>query len=415
MASMDAIDIVGALLGTAIACSPLVLLAYRQSDRDADQRGFLASLNNTLASTAPLLILGALHVAILIAAFYLVRAHWDYLHASDQQQGWWFFVWVALFFTLSYVSMSSRPTKTPGTTYASRSVLSLFGVFCAAFLAPYLWEKQTGLLFRDYSRIIAPSMAAAWGLLAGARVFVFHRQKSRLQHGDVQGNRPGSDLLLLQNREAELMSLLDQQGARLAHAEAERNHLDEDLQNRRKREAELIDALDRQEMKLVEAETERSRLDEELRHAQVREEELRTVLEGMRVTQMAAVHSAAEEHARLEREIGETCEREQELLGRMEKLSVVITFLRRRDHKTQSRDGGSPFDKLIDADSYYAGILGVRGRVSLAAVKERHHELVLQNHPDRVEALDPAIRTFAEIRMKEMNEAYQYFKKKFGI
>jgi len=160
---MDPLDVVGALLGTAIAFSPLVILAYRDSGPPAGQHGLLASLNDTLARTAPLIILVALHAAIAVGAFLLTWTHWQYLRAGSDHQGWWFYIWVTLFFSVSHASLVGRATRTSPSVLASRTVLLLFGAFCLAFLLPYFLRGSGYRVFDDYSRIIIPAMAAACG------------------------------------------------------------------------------------------------------------------------------------------------------------------------------------------------------------------------------------------------------------
>jgi DnaJ-domain-containing protein 1 len=51
-------------------------------------------------------------------------------------------------------------------------------------------------------------------------------------------------------------------------------------------------------------------------------------------------------------------------------------------------------------------VLGVSLKASQEEIAAAYRRLALQNHPDKVAALDPAIREFAERRMKAINEAY---------
>lgn len=66
-------------------------------------------------------------------------------------------------------------------------------------------------------------------------------------------------------------------------------------------------------------------------------------------------------------------------------------------------------------DSYYAKILGLDGNITLESVKSAYRKLAAQYHPDKVSHLGSRIREVAESEMKKINEAYEYFQKKFGM
>ena len=72
-------------------------------------------------------------------------------------------------------------------------------------------------------------------------------------------------------------------------------------------------------------------------------------------------------------------------------------------------------DPPVDAEEQgFAKVLGLEQPFDLAQVKAAHRTLIAQYHPDRVIAMGPEIREVAEIKAKEINEAYEYFRKKFG-
>jgi hypothetical protein len=69
-----------------------------------------------------------------------------------------------------------------------------------------------------------------------------------------------------------------------------------------------------------------------------------------------------------------------------------------------------------DADQeelHFAETLGVEKPFKEEKVKAVYRKLIAQYHPDRVSALGPEIREVAEQKAKEINEAYEYFRKKF--
>ena len=62
---------------------------------------------------------------------------------------------------------------------------------------------------------------------------------------------------------------------------------------------------------------------------------------------------------------------------------------------------------------HFAETLGVEKPFEEEKVKAVYRKLIAQYHPDRVSALGPEIREVAEQKAKEINEAYEYFRKKF--
>ena len=61
----------------------------------------------------------------------------------------------------------------------------------------------------------------------------------------------------------------------------------------------------------------------------------------------------------------------------------------------------------------FAKTLGVEKPFEEENVKSAYRKLIAQYHPDRVSAMGPEIREVAEWKAKEINEAYEYFRKKF--
>ena len=62
---------------------------------------------------------------------------------------------------------------------------------------------------------------------------------------------------------------------------------------------------------------------------------------------------------------------------------------------------------------HFAETLGLKKPFEEEKVKAVYRKLIAQYHPDRVSALGPEIREVAEQKAKEINEAYEYFRKKF--
>ncbi len=66
-------------------------------------------------------------------------------------------------------------------------------------------------------------------------------------------------------------------------------------------------------------------------------------------------------------------------------------------------------------EKHYGAILGLHGSFQPEEVKQSHRKLVVQWHPDLVAHLGEAERQEAERKIKEINEAYNYFKRKYGF
>lgn len=63
------------------------------------------------------------------------------------------------------------------------------------------------------------------------------------------------------------------------------------------------------------------------------------------------------------------------------------------------------------ADQYYA-ILGLKSGADQDAIKKAYRKLSMKYHPDKVRHLGEEFRAVAEEKMKEINGAYDFFKKK---
>ena len=66
-------------------------------------------------------------------------------------------------------------------------------------------------------------------------------------------------------------------------------------------------------------------------------------------------------------------------------------------------------------ERYYGMVLGLKEQVRATDIQRRDRELAAQYHPDKVSHLGPKLRQVAEVEMKAINEAYDFFRKKYGI
>lgn len=60
-------------------------------------------------------------------------------------------------------------------------------------------------------------------------------------------------------------------------------------------------------------------------------------------------------------------------------------------------------------------ILGLPDDFTKKDIKKAYKEAVTRNHPDKVASLAPEFIELAEHRMKQINEAYDFFKKTYGL
>ena len=66
------------------------------------------------------------------------------------------------------------------------------------------------------------------------------------------------------------------------------------------------------------------------------------------------------------------------------------------------------------AEQQYYDVLGVDRDADFATVKKAYRKLSMQYHPDKVAHLGDEFKGVAEEKMKEINAAYDHFRKKFG-
>jgi DnaJ like chaperone protein len=65
------------------------------------------------------------------------------------------------------------------------------------------------------------------------------------------------------------------------------------------------------------------------------------------------------------------------------------------------------------SERHYYTVLGVDETADFAAIKKAYRTLSMQYHPDKVAHLGAEFKRAAEEKMKEINAAYDYFRKKF--
>jgi DnaJ domain len=64
---------------------------------------------------------------------------------------------------------------------------------------------------------------------------------------------------------------------------------------------------------------------------------------------------------------------------------------------------------------YYGNLLGLSGKVTKSQVRKKYIDLIAKYHPDKVFDLGEELKVIAEIKTKQLNAAYEWMKKKYGI
>jgi hypothetical protein len=72
-----------------------------------------------------------------------------------------------------------------------------------------------------------------------------------------------------------------------------------------------------------------------------------------------------------------------------------------------------PPEEIIRA-RLYAHVLGLSGCVTRDDVRRVYRELARQYHPDKVQHLGPKLREVADSEIRQLNEAYAYFRERYG-
>jgi len=95
--------------------------------------------------------------------------------------------------------------------------------------------------------------------------------------------------------------------------------------------------------------------------------------------------------------------------------SIGLTALEIRSEENTPR-GGSDGECLPPKDEhYYAKILGLTGKLTRTEIKKRYRDIVAKYHPDKVQHLGKEFQEMAEEKAKAINEAYDFFRERYGI
>lgn len=94
-------------------------------------------------------------------------------------------------------------------------------------------------------------------------------------------------------------------------------------------------------------------------------------------------------------------------------LQISSYDLRTIEAKYMYGQQGSAATTAQSEERYYA-VLGLEKGADFVIIKKAYRKLSMQYHPDKVAHLGEEFKGVAEEKMKEINAAYDYFKKKFN-
>jgi hypothetical protein len=99
-------------------------------------------------------------------------------------------------------------------------------------------------------------------------------------------------------------------------------------------------------------------------------------------------------------------------LARVNQQRLNSTRKEEKEERSREEDASKGTSNTGSAkdENYYGRVLNLKGRVSFEDIKRRYRELVAQYHPDKVSHLGPKLKTVAEDEVKEINEAFQFFR-----
>jgi len=85
------------------------------------------------------------------------------------------------------------------------------------------------------------------------------------------------------------------------------------------------------------------------------------------------------------------------------------------DFENEGSYNSSNTNSLIKKEAYYGRVLGLSGKITKEDIKKYYRKKVAEYHPDKVASLGKKLREVAEEEMKQINEAYEYFRKKYDL
>ena len=75
------------------------------------------------------------------------------------------------------------------------------------------------------------------------------------------------------------------------------------------------------------------------------------------------------------------------------------------------------FDRIseIEKSKFFGDLFGLKGQVTKSQIRKKYLELIAKYHPDKVSDLGTELVELAENKSKQINQAYEWFKKKYDL
>jgi len=83
-------------------------------------------------------------------------------------------------------------------------------------------------------------------------------------------------------------------------------------------------------------------------------------------------------------------------------------------NKNRSKSSSKNDVRNIKTEKYYGELLGLKGKITMSDIHKAYKSKMKDYHPDKVETMADEFKELASEITKEINEAYEYFKKKYG-
>lgn len=91
-------------------------------------------------------------------------------------------------------------------------------------------------------------------------------------------------------------------------------------------------------------------------------------------------------------------------------------FSKNQSHQNEKKEYKSSDNFRENSEAVkYGKILELKGKVTIKDIKKSYRELSKKYHPDRVSNLGSEFSEIADMKMKQINEAYDWFRKKYNF
>jgi hypothetical protein len=110
-----------------------------------------------------------------------------------------------------------------------------------------------------------------------------------------------------------------------------------------------------------------------------------------------------------------------------------LSFSRKKDNSTEEENGSkhkqpnftnglTDYVEINESElsevekiKVYGNLFELKGKVNKVEISRKYKELMKKYHPDNVSHLGEEFKIFAEMKAKDINKAYSYFKEKYNL